>query len=268
MLRIEKPALKDYQIDLALTLAETGAFFFAPNLKLKDGRPTPYFVNIGAFNTGKLVSKLGNFFASMLVHANIANNIDVVVGPSYKGSSLACTTVSSLWQKDKIDIRFDYDRREIKSHGEASTRTSFFVNNSLQPDSKIFVVDDVGTSMTTKLELIDKINAEAKRKETQYSIIGVGLGVDRQQTTAIYREGKIVLKTRGVNAIEEFIKQTGIMVYHLIKITELISYLYYEKIEVKGGSAIKDEEALFKPISDKLIEDCQEYWDWYGVLEE
>jgi len=41
--------MEEYKKRLALTLAETGALFFDKNLVLKDGRPTPYFVNMGMF---------------------------------------------------------------------------------------------------------------------------------------------------------------------------------------------------------------------------
>jgi orotate phosphoribosyltransferase len=37
--------MEEYKKKLATILAETGALFFDKNLVLKDGRPTPYFVN-------------------------------------------------------------------------------------------------------------------------------------------------------------------------------------------------------------------------------
>ena len=41
--------MEDYKKRLARTLAETGALFFDKGLILKDGRPTPYFVNMAMF---------------------------------------------------------------------------------------------------------------------------------------------------------------------------------------------------------------------------
>ena len=42
-------------------LAETGALFFDSKLFLKDGRPTPYFVNMAMFRSGRLGLELGSF---------------------------------------------------------------------------------------------------------------------------------------------------------------------------------------------------------------
>jgi len=53
--------MEEYKKRLSLALAETGALFFDKGLVLKDGRPTPYFVNIGKFNTGRLLLELGSF---------------------------------------------------------------------------------------------------------------------------------------------------------------------------------------------------------------
>ena len=41
-----KENMKPYQENLARLLAESGALFFRSGLRLKDGRPTPYFVNL------------------------------------------------------------------------------------------------------------------------------------------------------------------------------------------------------------------------------
>lgn len=53
--------MEDYKKRLAKILAETGALFFDKGLVLKDGRPTPYFVNFGMFRTGRLSMELGSF---------------------------------------------------------------------------------------------------------------------------------------------------------------------------------------------------------------
>jgi orotate phosphoribosyltransferase len=50
--------MEEYKKKLAITLAETGALFFADNLILKDGRSTPYFVNFGMFRTGRYSTEL------------------------------------------------------------------------------------------------------------------------------------------------------------------------------------------------------------------
>ena len=55
-------SLKPFQQEFARFLVETGSLFFRQGLVLKDGRPSPYFVNLGKFSTGKLSYRLGSFF--------------------------------------------------------------------------------------------------------------------------------------------------------------------------------------------------------------
>ncbi|MBF0530822.1 MAG: hypothetical protein HQK55_16450, partial [Deltaproteobacteria bacterium] len=88
----DRGVMESYQKEFAGVLAETGALFFAPGLRLKDGRPTPYFVNLGLFRTGRLIGRLGSFLAGMLMDRRLVDGIDVLVGPSYKGSALAVAT--------------------------------------------------------------------------------------------------------------------------------------------------------------------------------
>jgi orotate phosphoribosyltransferase len=54
--------MEEYKKRLAITLADRGALFFGRNLVLKDGRPTPHFVNMGMFRTGRLSKETGTFF--------------------------------------------------------------------------------------------------------------------------------------------------------------------------------------------------------------
>ena len=58
----EKIVVENHVKRLAETLAETGALFFDTGLVLKDGRPTPYFVNMAKFKTGRLSLLMGSFF--------------------------------------------------------------------------------------------------------------------------------------------------------------------------------------------------------------
>ncbi|MEE9515813.1 MAG: orotate phosphoribosyltransferase, partial [Candidatus Adiutricales bacterium] len=104
--------MKEYQKEFARLLAESGALFFDKGLRLKDGRPTPYFVNIGLFHTGRYSSLLGSFLAQMIVSLGLADQTDILVGPSYKGSAIAVATSQALWLNHDRDILFEYDRKE------------------------------------------------------------------------------------------------------------------------------------------------------------
>ncbi|MBW1700498.1 MAG: hypothetical protein JRJ69_12375 [Deltaproteobacteria bacterium] len=251
--------MEDYKKRLALTLAETGAVFFDKGLILKDGRPTPYFVNMAMFKTGRLSLELGSFFADMMVSRDLVKDTDIILGPSYKGSSIAMATTISLWKDHGFDLAFDYDRKEAKTHGEATASKSVFVNQTFFDGCHIFVVDDVATSMGTKYDLLEKIKGEARAREMQFHVVGIGIAIDREQTTAVYdKAGNVILGQKGENAIQDFVLKSGIPVYCVAGIREIIEYIYREKVPVMiQGRRI--------PIDEETKAEFDEYIGIYGI---
>lgn len=240
--------MEDYKKRLADMLAETGALFFDKNLILKDGRPTPYFVNFGMFRTGRLSIGLGSFFAEMMTTLGIAEKTDIILGPSYKGSAIALATSIALYSHHNIDLFFDYDRKEAKNHGESSRSASLMVNKTLFDGCGIFIVDDVATSMGTKYDILETIEAEAKANGIDVNIIGIGIAIDREQTTAVYDDqNRVILGRKGENAIKDFIENTQIPVYTVAGIREVIEYLYQERIPImiEGRSRSMDVETKY-----------------------
>jgi len=223
--------MEEYKKHLSVLLAETGALFFDKDLILKDGRPTPYFVNLGKLNSGRLFLEIGSFFAEMLVATSLVNTIDIIVGPSYKGSAIASATAAALFHHHGYDLLFDYDRKEAKKHGERSSSAALFVNATFFNGCRVFIVDDVITSMDTKYEIVEKIIKEAHSHGFQCEITGLGIAVDREQTTVIYdKEGNVVIGKKGSNPIAEFTSNTGIPFFSVAGIREIVSYLYNSKI--------------------------------------
>ncbi len=251
--------MEPYKKRFARTLADTGALFFDKDLILKDGRPTPYFVNMAMFKTGRLSLELGSFFSGMMVSRNLAEGADIILGPSYKGSSIALATAISLWKDHGLDMPFEYDRKEAKTHGEASAFKSVFVNRTFFDGCRIFVVDDVATSMGTKYELLEKIQAEAHTREMTFHVVGIGIGIDREQTTAVYdREGGVIPGQKGENAIRKFVSKSGVPVFSVAGIRETIRYLYEEKVPVLF-------QGKMAPIDEKTKAEFDEYLRTYGV---
>jgi orotate phosphoribosyltransferase len=250
--------MEEYKQRLARLLAETGALFFADNLILKDTRPTPYFVNFGMFRTGKLVRELGSLFSDMIIGTGLISKTDIILGPSYKGSAIALATSIGLYEKYGHDLFFEYDRKEAKSHGEGSTSKSLLVNRTMFDGCRIFIVDDVTTTMGTKYELIESLNNEAASQGIKIIISGIGIAVNREQSTAVYDDkGKYIPDVKGENTIKAFSSKTGIPVFSIAGIKEMIKYLYEEKIPVTV-SGVK------RPIDEKTkaVFDC--YINTYG----
>jgi len=251
--------MDDYKKRLALTLAETGALFFDRDLVLKDGRPTPYFVNMAMFKTGRLSLELGAFFASMMVSQDLAEDTDIILGPSYKGSSIALATSIVLWKEYGFDLPFDYDRKEAKAHGEASGSKNMFVNSTFFDGCRLFVVDDVVTSMGTKYDLLKKIEDMAGAQSMTIRVVGIGIAIDREQTTAVYDgDGDVIPGQKGKNAIQDFVSGSGIPVYTVAGIKEVINYLYQEKtpVMIRGTKT---------PIDENTKAQFDEYLAMYGI---
>lgn len=253
------PVMEDYKRRLAHVLAETGALFFDQDLLLKDGRPTPYFVNMGMFRTGRLSMEMGAFFAEMMVDEGLLEDTDIILGPSYKGSAIALATAIALYTHHGLDLLFDYDRKEAKTHGEGSRAGSLFVNGTFFDGCRVFIVDDVATSMGTKVDLLNRVKEEARAKGIHVGIRGIGIAVNREQTTAVYdKEGRVVEGAKGDNAIQRFVEATGTPVYTVAGIREVVAYLYAERVPV----LVHGEH---RPISAGLKRDFDEYLRVYGV---
>ena len=251
--------MNTYEQRFARTLAETGALFFDDGLTLKDGRSTPYFVNMAMFKTGRLSLEVGSYFASMMVAADLCSRVDVILGPSYKGSALASATAIALWENHRIELPFEYDRKEAKVHGEASVRKSMFVNGAFFDGCRVFVVDDVATSMATKYELLEKIADESLARGIRVTVAGIGIGIDREQTAAVYDErGRVVHGSKGKDAIGEFEAATAVRVYRVARIRDVVGYLHREGVPVRiGGSR--------RPIDGEIMSRFLDYLDTYGV---
>ena len=252
--------MEKYKREFAELLAETGALFFDRDLVLKDGRPSPYFVNMAMFKTGRLSLRLGSFFAEMISGLGMAEQLDIVLGPSYKGSAIALSTCISMWEKYGKEVFFEYDRKEAKEHGESTKLKSLFVNKTFFDGCRIFIVDDVATSMATKYDLLEKISSEANWRSISYKILGIGIGIDREQTTAVYdQQGNVILGEKGNDAVKEFESKTGIGVFPVAGIREIVSYLYKEKIPV----LISGEK---RPMDEQTKQEFDLYMETYGTI--
>lgn len=251
--------MEEYKQKLAKILAETGALFFDDNLFLKDGRPTPYFVNFGMFRTGRLSKELGSLFAAMIVKTGLIDDIDIILGPSYKGSAIALSTAIALYDIHGHDLFFEYDRKEAKRHGEGSMSSSLTVNRTFYDRCRVYIVDDVTTTMGTKYELIERMSEEAASKNIKINITGIGIAINREQSTAVYdSEGKYLPGIKGDNTIKIFKERTGIPVNFIAGIKEVVDYLYEEKTAVLIGGERK-------AIDDETKAEFEEYLNIYGI---
>jgi aspartate carbamoyltransferase regulatory subunit len=146
---------------------------------LKSGRPSPYFINLGALTDGESLGKLKWAFASyiaLLMEEGEIPDFDYVFGPSYKGISLATLACEGLNELYGMDKRYMYDRKEAKDYGDMSTDKFLVGANYFKPGQRLLVVDDTITTGITKVETIQKLKMLG-----DHEVVGVVIAVDRQE---------------------------------------------------------------------------------------
>ena len=144
---------------------------------LKSGKHSSYFVNMGVFNDGESLWKLGTYFARFITEKFAEREYDLILGPSYKGIPLASTIVSALWKEHSITKQFFYDRKEEKKHGDEAASGMTRLSLRIPDHAKIIIIDDVFTTGLTKIELMKLI----KRICTTSEFVGCVVAVDRRE---------------------------------------------------------------------------------------
>ncbi|RMF55517.1 orotate phosphoribosyltransferase [Candidatus Woesearchaeota archaeon] len=221
--------MEDYKKEFIKFLLNNNALRFG-EFTLKSGRKSPYFINTGMFCDGKSVAKLCNFYAAHIVKVLGAEKVDVLFGPAYKGIPLCVATSISLATSFGINKPYAFDRKEAKGHGECSNRKKMIVGHELKNGEKVLILDDVFTTGQTKID-----TAELLKDIADVKFAGVLIAVDRMERG-----------NDNENAIKEFEEQTGIRVYSIISVKDIIYYLEKHK---------KTEEA----------EKIKKYLEKYGV---
>lgn len=204
--------MQDYQREF-IQLALNNQVLRFGNFTLKSGRQSPYFFNAGLFNTGKVLARLGQFYAQAIVDSGI--EFDVLFGPAYKGIPLAAACSIALAEHHNINTPYAFNRKEAKAHGEGGN----IVGAELQ--GRILIIDDVmtaGTAIRESMQIIKAANAEAA---------GVIIALDRQE------------KGQGeLSAVQEVEQQNHIPVLNIITLDNLIAYLQHENTHLQNLDAM------------------------------
>ncbi|MDM7322183.1 MAG: orotate phosphoribosyltransferase [Gammaproteobacteria bacterium] len=167
---------------------------------LKSGRVSPYFFNAGLFNTGEALSRLGRYYAEVIVHSGIA--FDMLFGPAYKGIPLAAATAIALAERHGRDVPWAFNRKEAKDHGEGGS----IVGAPLK--GRVLIIDDVitaGTAIRESLGIIRAAGAQA---------VGVAVLLDRQERG----QGQL-------SAIQEVEREHGLTVLAIAGLADLIELM-------------------------------------------
>ena len=167
---------------------------------LKSGRTSPYFFNAGLFNTGARLAALGRFYAA--AHDRSEVEVDVLLGPAYKGSPNASAAAVQLSEQLGRDVPWCFNRKEPKDHGEGG----LIVGSPLE--GRVLIIDDVITAGTAIREVMDIVNGAGAE------VAGVIVAVDRQE------RGKGEL-----SAIQEVERDFGVPVVSIIDFGQIVQYV-------------------------------------------
>ena len=158
--------LRPSQADLLRFALDTEALLFGDFIT-KGGRATPYFFNSSRLCTGRGALVAGQALAEAAIASSLRFNM--LFGAAYKGIPLAAITALALQQGYGLDLKFAYNRKERKDHGEGGAVVG------AELTGRVLIVDDVltaGTSAGEAVRLVQDAGAEP---------VGLLLLLDRQE---------------------------------------------------------------------------------------
>jgi orotate phosphoribosyltransferase len=164
--------MQDYQKNFLDLAVESHGLRFG-RFTLKSGRESPYFFNLGLFNTGKLLSNLASSYAIAIISSGL--DFDVIFGPAYKGIPLAAITAAKLAEigGSKYEkVSYAFNRKEKKDHGEGGS-----IVGAEFKGKKVLIIDDVMTAGTAINEAFQIIGDEGG------VVVGTIIALDRQERT-------------------------------------------------------------------------------------
>ncbi len=200
---------------------------------LKSGRKSPFFMNAGAYVTGSMLMRLGEYYAKA-IHDAYGEDFDVLFGPAYKGIPLSVATVIAFYNLYGKEIRYCSNRKEVKDHGD----TGILLGSKLKDGDRVVIIEDVTTSGKSIEETFPIIQAQADVK-----ILGLMVSLNRME---VGLGGKLA-------ALDEIEEKYGFPAKAIVSMEEVTNHLYNR--ECCGRVVIDDtvKEALAK------------YYEEYGV---
>ena len=176
--------------------------------KLKSGRISPYFFDLGLFNSGQSIDRLGRFYAATLMESQL--EYDMLFGPAYKGISITTALSSALARDYQIDMPFAFNRKETKDHGEKGLIIGAPI------EGRVLIVDDVITAGTAVFECARLI------ADLGGTLAGILISLDRQE------RGRETL-----SAVAEVSAKLNIPVVAIANLNDLIDLLESENTAIK-----------------------------------
>lgn len=220
--------MEDYKKEFVSFMQEAGALKFG-DFTLKSGRKSPFFMNAGAYVTGKQLHELGRYYAKA-IHDSFGLDFDVLFGPAYKGIPLAVVTALAIDELYGKEVRYCSNRKEIKDHGD----TGILLGSKLHDGDRVVMIEDVTTSGKSMEETVPIVRAQA-----DVQIVGLMVSLNRNE------KGK-----GNKTALHEIEDLYGFPARAIVSMPEVVEIL-------------KERNAL----DEELLERIDAYYKEYGATE-
>jgi orotate phosphoribosyltransferase len=161
--------------ELIKLLIDQQALLFG-EFTLKNGAKSPYYINMAkAVKTAEGIASIGMSLAGFIFANFLEGSLPAdrrvdpskffLFGPAYKGISLVAATAFALFEKFHINVRWGYNRKEAKLHGD---KDDTFMMGDLHDGDDVILLDDVITSGATKLEVKEQIQTATGFKNLKF----------------------------------------------------------------------------------------------------
>jgi orotate phosphoribosyltransferase len=209
--------LDDYKTAFLKLALKHGVLKFG-EFKLKSGRLSPYFFNLGLISTGAALRELGKAYAQALAASGIG--FDMLFGPAYKGIPLVAAVAVAL--AETRDVPYAYNRKEAKDHGEGGLLVG------ARPQGRVVIVDDVLTAGTAMRESVGLL------RDAGATPVAALIALDRQE------QGP-----NGTSAIADIEREQGLKVVALVTVREILEFLDRERLPAADVEAIRKYQARY-----------------------
>lgn len=223
--------MEKYKEEFIDFMVDSGALLFG-EFMTKSGRKTPYFINIGEFNSGYQLTKLGEYYAQA-INQRYGLNFNVLFGPAYKGVSLAVATSIAMEKLYGKEVKYCYNSKENNENDVSE----MLLGAELEDGDRVIVIEDVTTAGTSMRETMPILKSQGN-----IDVVGLIVSVDRLEKGYA-----------GKAAFEEISETYGIEVFSIVTLKEIIERLYNKE---HNGKII---------IDDKIMSELNNYLDLYGI---
>ncbi len=179
--------------ELIKLLIDQHALLFG-EFTLKSGAKSPYYINMAkAVKSAEGIASIGMSLAGFIFANFLEGSLPAdrrvdptslfLFGPAYKGIPLVAATAFALFEKFHINVRWGFNRKEAKLHGD---KDDTFMMGELREGDSVILLDDVITSGATKLEVKEQIQTATGFKNLKF--IAVVAVLDRFEGALAIRQ--------------------------------------------------------------------------------